>query len=288
MNIDDVLVAILCHTDVARVQRCVDSAAACPNLALVVNTDDREFRDGIANLELPPHCQVSHANRPGCPGGRNAVLEWFLRRTNLPYLSQIDGDDVLYPTYPDAVADALRRAPALDATMLVPCDQLAEWGQGEEVVPGVKAWLWGVSRCWPDMNPGPSVDAQLGGTGLTTCPAMIRLVSRKLAARHRYDEGILNGEDHYMLLKYLRDHQRGDAQVWLSMSSDWYLIDRMEPNSSQKKYPQENFMDIFRQRIAELGMEHTSVGELPVMYPPMMQTYNEKLAFAKRMAEMLL
>ena len=281
--LDDVLVAVITHADCPRLIRTVDSVACCANVVVVVNTPDESYRDKVRAAPLPGHVEVVYEDRPGCPGGRNAVLDYFVGSTDFPYMSQIDGDDVCYPTYPVAVAEARRRAPGLDALCLVPVDVIHDGEQGEPLGDGLNAWVWGTSEVFPEGTvPGPSTDPTLH-LELSTCPAMIRLVSRRLAARHRYDEGILNGEDHLMLLTYLKDHQDGVAQVWVSMSSDWMLVDRTTPTSSQKIHPQAESMGPLRAGVERLGIGwRTGIGELPWMYPPMLMRYDDKIEFARR------
>ena len=187
---------------------------------------------------------------------------------------------MLYPTFGYAVEDALRRAPGLDSLSLIPIDCIHEGEQGEDIGDGLRAWLWGVSRVWHGGEPGPGSDPSLD-LHLPTCPAMTRLVSRRMAIRHSYDEQIQVGEDHDMLLRHLADHQRGDAQCWLSMSSDWMLIDRTTPTSAQHMVNQADHVGRLKQRVAERGVS-TSVNELPTMYPEMMQRYGDKVSFARR------
>ena len=74
MTLDSVLVAILCHDDLPRLVRCVQSARGAPNVLVMVNTGDEDFREQVlTELRMPPYLsniELAFADRPGAPGGK--------------------------------------------------------------------------------------------------------------------------------------------------------------------------------------------------------------------------
>ena len=275
-----VLLAILTHHDLPRLRRALRSAhRQCGSeitvrTSVVVNTRDAQYAVRAVDLcrEWGVHCVVSDSN--GRPGrGKNACLDVFLD-SGCDYLCQLDGDDWLYPAWARSVAEHLRRAPTLDVAGLFPIDCVGSTaGYTWQLPDGAPASVWTSSAVYPWKAHGPGMSDLW--TEHPICPAMIRLVSRNAAQRWRFNEDLAVNEDYLLLLQYLSDHIAGDLEVWISMASDWMVIDRLTPGSVQDVYVQ----DAGLLRLLALGVidpVRSSVTELPILYPPLLLTVEEK------------
>lgn len=275
-----VLLTILTHHDLLRLERAVRSvrhqrpAEVDWDLLVVVNT--RDVQHAYLTAEACEAWDVRYVITPsnGLPGrGKNACFETFLL-SNHDYLCQLDGDDWLYPTWGLSVADHLRRATALDVVALVPIDCVGDTAGYTWTLPdGASGSVWSTSAAYPWQERGP------GETDLWTahpiCPAMVRLVSRRAAQRLRFHETLAVNEDYLLLLQCLAAHVAGELQVWISMTSDWMVIDRLTPGSVQDVHPQD--VELLRRLAQEAVPRHrSSVAELPILYPPLLLSAEEK------------
>lgn len=275
-----VLLTILTHHDLPRLERGIRSALRQEpadvdvQLLVVVNAlDDAHVAAAVAlcrNMDVA-YVVTESNGRPG--RGKNACLDAFLN-SRCHYLCQLDGDDWLYPAWARSVADHLRRAPALDAVGLYSADCIGRAaGYCWRLSDGVPASVWATSMVYPWVKVGPGADNLW--TEYPICPVQLRLVSRKAAERGHYHEELAVNEDYLMLLGYLAAHIAGEIEFWTSMSSDWLIIDSLAPDSVTETHVHDH--DHFR-RLARRVIDpaRSSVRELPIIYPPMLQTIEEK------------
>ena len=273
--------AILSDRDLPRLERAVRSALAQRPSPLdvepvvVLNTRDPEFGEAAVRwCEGQGVAWIATPSDGTAAGGKNACLRWFLGG-EADYLTQLDGDDFLYPTWAQSVAETLRRAPGADVVALVPIDCIGT-GKGHLFALPGGAWagVWGTTLHPPfDGRSGPGEDEGLWSDD-PVVPAMIRLLSRRAARHARFDLGPLY-EDYTMLLRYLSAHQAGELQVWISMAADWMVVDRLAPGSAQKANAFDHAM--LRDVAARIvPRARSSVRELPVLYPPLGLTVAEK------------
>lgn len=275
-----VLLVVLTHHDLRRLERAILSAlrqrpaSIDVRVLVVVNTQDAAYATAATELcrKLDVAAIVTDSN--GLPGrGKNACLDAFLA-SPCNYLCQLDGDDWLYPTWAQSVADHLHRAPALGVVGLLPVDCVGRSvGYTWTLADGNSASVWTTSTIYPWQTAGPGMDNLW--TEWPICPAMVRLISRPVAERWRFDEELAVNEDYLMLLRYLAAHIAGDIEAWISMSSDWMVIDLLTPDSVTDVHfhDHDGFRALARQAI---DPARSSVAELPVIYPPMLQTGEDK------------
>ena len=274
------LLAILTHHDMPRLERAVRSAQAQRpadvDVDIVVVVNSRDVRHTYLAVEACTAWNVRTLVTPsnGLPGrGKNACFDAFLRSGH-DYLCQLDGDDWLYPTWALSVADHVRRAPALDVVALLPIDCVGDSaGHTWRLPDGASASVWTTSLVYPWQQRGPG--AGKFWTEHPICPAMVRLVSRRAAQRLRFNERLAVNEDYLLLLQCLSAHIAGDLQSWVSMASDWMVVDRLTPGSVQDEHAQD--VDLLRAFAREIvSPDRSSVAELPVMYPPLLLEAAEK------------
>lgn len=287
-----VLLAVLTHHDLPRLQRALRSARSqlpAPGLVVeplvVVNSQSREFERNAVRLAGRFRMPVEVTKSIGtAAGGKNACLDLFLK-SDCDYLCQVDGDDWLYPTCAQSIAEHLRRLPAVDAIGLVPIDCLGTRPEGYswQLTPGVFGAVWGTSTAHPGGGCGPGTGALWQGEGTTACTEMLRLLSRGAAARWRFREELLVSEDTAMSLCLLKSHQRGELSFWRSMASDWMIVDRTTPGSVQTIYRHKEDIPRLRTAVDAVVERHrSSTAELPMLYPPLLLDTVDKRSWIER------
>lgn len=273
-NRPSVLLAILTHHDLPRLERAVQSArrqqSAPVDVDIVVVINTRDVRHAYLAVEACAawnvHSVITESN--GLPGrGKNSCFDVFLYSDH-DYLCQLDGDDWLYPTWALSVADHIRRASALDVVALVPIDCVGDSAGYTWPLPdGASGSVWTTSLAYPWPERGPGVGGFWNEHPI--CPAMVRLVSRRAAQRLRFNENLAVNEDYLLLLQCLSAHIAGDLQTWISMASDWMVIDRLTPGSVQDEHLQDiELLRTLARQIVE--PDRSSVAELPILYPPLL------------------
>ena len=275
-----VLLTILSHHDLPRLERAVRSAQqqrpAELDVDVMVIVNTLHVQHAYQAVEACEGWGVRYAltQSNGLPGrGKNACLDAFLY-SDRDYLCQLDGDDWLYPTWALSVADHIRRAAALDLLALLPIDCVGDTaGYTWRLPDGASGSVWTTSTVYPWQGRGPG-PADVW-TQHPICPARPDLLSRKAAQRLRFNEQLAVNEDYLLLLECLAAHIAGDLQAWISMASDWRVVDRLTPSSVQAVYPQD--VELLRELAAGVISRHrSSVAELPILYPPLLLTGEEK------------
>ncbi len=286
-----ILLAILTHHDLPRLRRALASVrlqrkarGVEVDVVVVVNSLNREYERLVVRTAADLGVRVVATDSNGRPGrGKNACLDLFLE-SGCDYLCQLDGDDWLYPTWAESVGEHLRRLPQVDALGIVPIDCLgSSYGFTFEVEQGVDAGVWGTSAAYPFDSTGPGVAPLWKESGTTANADMIRLLSRPAAARWRFDEQLPIGEDTLLSLALLSSHQRGELSYWLTMASDWMIVDRTTPGSVQRTYSHKEALEPLRSKAAQLvDPARSSSAELPILYPPLLLSTDEKRSWIER------
>ena len=281
-----VLLAILTTSGLGYLRRAIFSAQKQEpggvdyDVVVVVNTLNEEYAAAAKAVcaELGVEC-VRTPSDGTCATGKQSVYDLFLRRDH-DYVTQLDGDDWLYPTWSLSVREHLRRAPGLDAVWLVPIDQIngVDGGVSWTTPQGALASVWGTSLWMPWPNApfaGPGRDPMWDQVTPTT-PAMQRLASRRAAALKLRHEA-KGYDDYQLLMRNIAAHIRGDLQCWVSMASDWMIVDRGNPQSVQKSVDFERDAYLLRRHAREdVHPDRSWIGEFPIMYPPMQLTTAQK------------
>ena len=283
-----ILLAILTTNGLSYLRRAINSAKKQKpggveyHIIVVANTLDDWYAQGVLALSAELGVEFIRTTCDGThPTGVQSAYDLFLERKSYNFITQLDGDDWLYPTWALSVKDHLRRAPGLDAVWLVPIDQIngAESGVSWTTPKGSIASVWGTSVSMPwymDPGAGPGRDPMWGHVTPTT-PAMPRLVSRKAAEICSWIPAPRIYGDYQLLMRHLAAHIRGDLQCWVSMASDWMIIDR--GNLSSVQHNEEYEINAYKMRKlarADVHPDRSWIGEFPIMYPSMQLTAMEK------------
>lgn len=278
------MTTLLTSNDVPKLQRLIRSVQGVIKInslewevVIVVNSIHEGYYEQVLELDQP--FRVVNTESNGKPGkGKNACLDVFLK-SDADFVSQIDGDDMLYPSYLQSIYNHIKHFPCIDVLGVVPCDCLCSWelksGHYWWVNEKYHASVWGTSMCAPSDNMGPSM-SHLFTAERPTSVDFIMLQSRK-SAQIKMNEDIGNGEDHAYTYKLLAEHQKGNLCYFLSMSSDMYCIDRTTEGSAQKVHDYHEYLQPLRdEALRHVPKWRSSPYELPVIYKDLLMNHMQK------------
>lgn len=285
------LVTLLTSNDIDRLSRLVDSFLfQKPNnyfsdvrCIIVVNTLNDSYYQEVLNKKFPfPVIRTESNGRPG--KGKNSCLDLFLD-SDFDFISQIDGDDILYPTYIQSLGEHLSRFPCTDILGIIPMDVITHdkniLGHRVDFNNKVFGGVWGISLIHPSFNtPGPG-RSYMWDDPLPQSADFIILQSRK-SAQIKMNETMGVGEDHLYSLQLLSEHQKGNLCYFHTMSSDMFIIDRTTEDSVQKIYPQHEHVDELKRLARNYVPEYrSSMWELPIIYKDLLLSSYEKELWLK-------
>jgi hypothetical protein len=282
----------LVSRDLSKAIRCVKS---CLNhfpvetikvdVVPIVNSLDNNFiREFVEWCEDEQIAYKITRSNGTAPRGKNSILDFFLN-SDYDGCSIVDGDDVWYPTSMQQIERHLRRHPGTDLLIVKPSDTVIsfEHDNYKKIKENCWATLWGNNIFSLRYIYGPGTHPMFS-EGRHACSNLGGHVfySRKLASKMRYDEEQLLGEDLLSEFEILKLHQQGELTFWLSFASDVQLLDRtMSDNIQSKLADKEEF---YYNRIIEkvktfLPVDRSSFYELPVEFPPLLFSYEDKARF---------
>lgn len=287
-----ILTTLLTSNDIPRLRRLVAAALEVRpvtgvdwEVVIVVNSIHEGYFEEVLAQEFP-FTVVDSVSNGKCGGGKNACLDVFLDG-DADYLSQIDGDDIVYPSYLQSLVNHINHYPCIDVLGVVPADSLFNH---DNVDVGYNWWvnekfygsIWSSSMIVPNEPMGP----QRGHLFTEEAPCtmdMILLRSRR-SAEFRSNPDIGNGEDHVLSYQLLQEHQRGNLCYFLSMSSDLVCGDRTAEESAQSTNDYWHWLPIVREEALKFvdDIDRSSIWELPVVYQGLLMTHLEKQEWLNR------
>lgn len=278
------MTTLLTSNDIPKLARLVKSVQGVIRITpvewevvIVVNSIHEGYYEDVCALNLP--FRVVNTESNGKPGrGKNACLDVFLE-SDCDYISQIDGDDFLYPSYLQSLWNHVNHYVYLDVLGVIPCDCICDWelqsGHYWWVNDKYHASVWGTSMCAPNETMGPQ-ESHLFTEDRPVSVDFIMLQSRK-SAQIKMNEDIGNGEDHAYTYKLLSEHQKGNLCYFLSMSSDMYCIDRTTEGSAQKVHSYDEYLGPLRdEALRHVSQRRSSPYELPVIYKDLLMNHHQK------------
>lgn len=249
---------------------------------IVVNTLNDEYYQEVVNAQFP--FKVIRTESNGKPGkGKNSCRKIFLE-SDADFLSQIDGDDWLYPTFTRSLAQHIEHYPNLDVLGMRPVDIVAPRKRGgHQFTVGDKDqyWgcVWGISLVkrpehgvgeghWVKNPHPPSFDRIL--------------LQSKLSAKEMMSEDIPNGEDHLYSIQLLALHQKRKLRYFITMSSDFCVFDGTLTDNIQKKFPfKPHIQKMKKEMFKYVSAWRSSQEELPVIFNDLLFRQEEKEKFIK-------
>jgi len=280
----NLMTTLLTSNDIPKLERLIRSVQQVIKITpvewevvIVVNSNREGYYEQVLEIDQP--FRVVNTESNGKPGkGKNACLDVFLE-SDCEYVSQIDGDDFLYPSYLQSLWNHVNHYVYIDVLGVVPCDCICDWelhsGHYWWVNEKYHASVWGTSMCPPNAELGPRV-SHLFTEDRPVSVDFIILQSRK-AAQQRLSEDIGNGEDHAYTYKLLGEHQKGNLCYFLTMSSDMYCIDRTTEGSAQKVHSYDEYLEPLRaEALKYVPRWRSSPYELPVIYRDLLMNHTQK------------
>lgn len=285
-----IFLALLTSSCIPRLKRLVKSVQQIQPVegiflqpVVVVNSTDPAYFESITKLNLPyPIFKTPSNGRPG--KGKNSCNELFLT-TDFDFISQIDGDDILYPTFLKSISNHLKHYPNLDVLGTIPTDLLVSRplnvGHEFSINSSLFGCVWGTSMHFPKKNPGPG-QSHIWDYEFPSSVDYIILQSKK-GAKIRYSESISIAEDHLYSYQLLKEHQQGRLRYFITMSSDLYLIDRTNINSVQKTdtNPEISMVKLREEVLKILPKNRSSLFELPFIYKELLLSKYDKEKWIK-------
>lgn len=278
------MTTLLTSNDIPKLARLVKSVQGVIRITpiewevvIVVNSIHEGYYEDVCALNLP--FRVVNTESNGKPGrGKNACLDVFLE-SDCDYISQIDGDDFLYPSYLQSLWNHVNHYVYIDVLGVIPCDCICDWelqsGHYWWVNDKYHASVWGTSMCAPNETMGPQ-ESHLFIDERPVSVDFIMLQSRK-SAQIKMNEDIGNGEDHAYTYKLLSEHQKGNLCYFLSMSSDMYCIDRTTEGSAQKVHDYHEYLEPLKnEALRHVSQQRSSPYELPVIYKDLLMNQHQK------------
>jgi len=287
-----ILLTLLTSNDLPRLKRLIGSVLNLTPVKeielkaiIVLNTLNEDYAQEVFNANLPFLVVRTESN--GKPGkGKNSCLDLFLN-TDFDFISQIDGDDFLYPTYLKSLANHINHFPCIDVLGVIPIDYISNDkanGYTFNIHNGAEVGVWGCSVVTPYGTSGPGL-SNIWEEDLPSSSDFIILQSRK-SALIKMHEDLPVGEDHLYTYQLLSEHQKGNLCYFQTMSSDFYIIDRNTENSIQKQYPQSDYVSKLREySLKYVTKERSSAKELPIMYKELLLNQFEKEDFIKNITK---
>jgi len=287
-----ILLTLLTSNDLPRLKRLIGSVLGL-NLVkeielktiIVLNTLNEEYAQEVFSASLPfPIVRTESDGKPG--KGKNSCLDLFLE-TDFDFISQIDGDDFLYPTYLESLYNHISHFPCIDVLGIIPIDYISKGeaaGHRFKIHNGSEVGVWGCSVVSPSKAAGPGL-SHVWTEKLPPSSDFIILQSKK-SAIIKMHEDIPTGEDHLYTYQLLAEHQKGNLCYFQTMSSDFYVIDRNTESSIQDQYPQKEYVEQLRElSLKYVSKSRSSPRELPIMYKELLLTQYQKEDFIKNITK---
>jgi len=250
---------------------------------IVVNTLNDDYYDEVKNAGFSFDIVRTESN--GKPGkGKNSCRDLFLN-SDADFMAQVDGDDWLYPTWAKSMAQHIHHYPNMDALGLHPVDYVTTFRRGgHEFMVGPNnefhAGVWGGSL-FKRTNHGPGEGHWVNETAPANFDRLI--LQSKLSAAIKMDEDIPNGEDHLYNIGLLKQHQDRNIRYFITMSSDFEIIDSTSNDSIQHKFPFAHHVQNMKNKMLEhVHPSRSSQEELPVIFNELLISQFEKEAFIKK------
>ena len=252
------------------------------NPVIVVNTLNDSYYQEVLEANLP--FKVIRTESNGKPGkGKNSCLDLFLE-SDCDFITQIDGDDFLYPTFLNSIANHVNHYPNIDVLGRIPLDYISKHkptgGYTFMADEETYASVWGISICnFGERYPSRGNWLDEGFPALAT---RLMLQSRK-SAEIKMHEDIGVREDHVYCMQLLSEHIKGNLGFYLSTSSDFSIIDKSLEDNIQSKFQEDDeLVELLRNKMLSYVSENrSSLTELPLIFKSLLINQYEKEEFVK-------
>lgn len=243
---------------------------------IVVNTLNDDYYEEVKEANFP--FKVVRTESNGKPGrGKNSCYELF-HQSDCDFISIIDGDDFLYPTFLRSLANHINHYPDLDVLCRIPLDCVLTYDPGcghRFQVGDYLGAVWGTSNFEASKSYQPSrgewVDQDY--------PVFeLRFIAQsKAGSVERMHEDIGNGEDHLYGIQLLKQHIEGKIRFYRSASSDFLVVDKTLEDNIQSRFPAETeYPEMKKRMLTYVHANRSSFDELPCIFKDLEMNQFEK------------
>ena len=284
-----ILLCLLTHHKIDKLKRLIKSVKEIKEDPLieikpiiVINTLNDSFYQEVLKEDFS--FEIIRTKSNGKPGlGKNSCRDIFLK-SDANFLSQVDGDDWLYPTWAKSISQHLYQYPNLDVLGLLPVDLISTYRQEGHIFNcgsnnQYYGCVWGISlvkRPTHGAGKGHWVDDQR--------PLSFDriILQSKLSAIYKMSEDIPNGEDHAYSIQLLSQHQKRKIRYFVTMSSDLYIHDCTLDDNIQKTFSQIDYVDKMKnEMLKHIHPWRSSQEELPIIYNDLLINAKDKELYIK-------
>lgn len=272
-----ILVTVLTSSDFYKLKRLTKSLDNQTNTDfvynIVVNTLDKEYEKTVKDY-YGDRVFITKSN--GTPAfGKNSVVGlWRSKFKDYSFYSLIDGDDLVYPTFVEALYQHIRKHPNTDALGMVCMDVIQPNNQPE---------------CWTgndvDMRAIDNVAPFYRHSYPIVAHDRLILFSKKVLDRLIFNPSLLIYEDYLASLKLLQLYRLGEIEYWLTTSTDMYLYDKTGKSitsSLERKEWTHQAVLLKMKAINTVHYSWSSTKDMLYEIPEPLTTYEERMNFAKQ------
>lgn len=287
-----ILICPLVSRDMKKAQRAVETSLNLyefPGFQFdcvpIINSKNQQFIDEFSSWCKKNSIIFEITESNGTPSkGKNSCIDFF-KSTQYDGLCMLDGDDMFYPTASIQIARHLQHHPYTDIIIVKPSDQISNKPDNANLIRNnVYACCWGTHFVEMPFKAGVSQHEMFQDRNKASNLGGHVFYSQKACKYLKYDESQLLGEDLLLEFEMLKLHQEAKISFWLSFASDVQLLDRTDNNSNiQSEYNKEKG-DYYYNELLEkvkniLDIKRSSFNELPIEFPPLFFSHQDKLNF---------
>ena len=257
---------------------------------VVINSKKPEFIQEIVRYCGFNNIKYTITESDGTPStGKNAVFDVF-KNSDYTHLSQLDGDDIFYPTFLTQVQRHLNKYPTTDVLSTIPLDIIIPRPQEGSVRlnNGLHTVVWGThyfdNHDWVGfIGKDPIID----GISIPNYGRLVLYSKKIVEMDFRYDKEIMIGEDKKIHFDFLLAHQKDEISYWFTTASDMWCCDRTSQGIQLQKSGEDDMvvedsestskiMEYVRKTLIH---QRSAPGEIPIDYSAIALDYDDKLNF---------
>jgi len=224
-----IFVSILTSSNLPKLDRLVSCLTSQLNtdfnFNIVVNTLDKKYEEQVL-LKYGSKVDITLSTGKPSTGKQSVVKLWRTKYKGYTHYSMLDGDDIVYPSYINALYQHLTEEPDTDVLGMVCLDVIEPNGN---------------IKCWDSNNVDTRVSYEIADYYVNEANIFAHdrliLFSAKVLDRVLYDPLLTVYEDYLLSLKFLQLFRVGEVKYWLTTSNDMYVYDKTgESITSQLGY----------------------------------------------------
>lgn len=213
-----IFVSILTSGNMDKLDRLVNCLEAQTNknfnFNIVVNTLDKKYEEHIVD-KYGSLVDITKSTGKPSVGKQSVVKLWRSKYSDYSHYSMLDGDDVVYPSYIEALYQHLEEHPNTDVLGMVCVDVIHPDGK-------IQCWTGNNIDLRPDYE---IADFYTREHDIFSHDRLI-LFSKQVLDRVIYDPLLTVYEDYLTSLKLLQLFRVGEIEYWLTTSNDMYVYDK--------------------------------------------------------------